>query len=126
MQYNTCFMLGYQAEDKTELYRKLVDMFGVGGVVSRDQEGCVLDFNVETDYGILYLSRDNGVLLLDIAGITEADGVISSVVKPGTIITSADIENLHKKLRDSSVVQSDKTWFFSCESYFDDEFKRRL
>ena len=119
-------MLGYQAEDKTELYRKLVDMFGVGGVVSRDQEGCVLDFNVETDYGILYLSRDNGVLLLDIAGITEADGVISSVVKPGTIITSADIENLHKKLRDSSVVQSDKTWFFSCESYFDDEFKRRL
>lgn len=126
MKYNICFVLGYQAEDKTEIHRKLVDLFGVGGVVSRDQEGCVLDFNVETDYGILYLSRDNGVLLLDIAGITEADGVISSVVKPGIIITSVDIENLHKKLRDSSVVQSDKTWFFSFESYFDDDFKRRL
>lgn len=64
--------------------------------------------------------------MLDIAGTTEEDGIISSVVKPDTIITSADIENLHKKLRDSSVVQSDKTWFFSFESYFDDDFKRRL
>ena len=126
MKYNICFMLGYQAEDKTELYRKLVDMFGVGGVVSRDQEGCVLDFNVETDYGILYLSRDSGVLLLDMAGTTEADGIISSVVKPGTIITSVDIKNLHKKLRNSSVVQSNEPCFFSYESYFDDDFKRRL
>lgn len=123
MKYNICFVLGYQAEDKTEIHRKLVDLFGVGGVVSRDQEGCVLDFNVETDYGILYLSRDSGVLLLDIAGTTEEDGVISSVVKPDTVITSVDIENLHKKLRDSSVIQSDKPWFFSYESYFGDDFK---
>ena len=88
MGFNICFALGYKAEDKTVIYRKLVDIFGVGGMVSRDQEGRVLDFNIETDYGILYLSRDSGVLLLDMAGTTEADGVISSVVKPDAIITS--------------------------------------
>ena len=117
MGFNICFALGYKAEDKTVIYRKLVDIFGVGGMVSRDQEGRVLDFNIETDYGILYLSRDSGVLLLDMAGTTEADGVISSVVKPDAIITSVDIENMYKKLRDSSVIQSDKLWFFSCETY---------
>lgn len=122
-RYNICFVLGYQIEDKTEIHRKLVDLFGVGGVVSRDQKGCVLNFNVETDYGILYLSRDSGVLLLDIAGVTEADGIISSVVKPDALITSVDIENMHKKLRDSSVIQSDKPWFFSFNSYFEEEFK---
>lgn len=122
MGFNICFALGYKAEDKTVIHRKLVDIFGVGGVVSRDQEGRVLDFNVETDYGILYLSRDSGVLLLDMAGTTEADGVISSVVKPDAIITSVDIENMFKKLRDSSVIQSDKPWFFSCVSYFERGF----
>lgn len=121
--YNICFVLGYQADDKTEIHRKLVDLFGVGGVVSRDQEGCVLNFNIETNYGILYLSRDSGVLILDITGTTEAGGIISFVVKPDTIITSVDIENIHKKLRDSSVIRSDKPWFFSFESYFGDDFK---
>ena len=42
MGFNICFALGYKAEDKTVIYRKLVDIFGVGGMVSRDQEGRVL------------------------------------------------------------------------------------
>lgn len=31
MKYNICFVLGYQAEDKTEIHRKLVDLFALAG-----------------------------------------------------------------------------------------------
>ncbi|MDE7476550.1 MAG: hypothetical protein K2M91_01135 [Lachnospiraceae bacterium] len=105
--YNLCFVLGYEVENKTEFHRKLVDLFGVWGTVRRNKEGEVEDFNVVTNYGIIRLI-DPKVLQLEIR-IEEISGRLTSV----------QIEELYRKLKDASIIQSDSPWFISSSIVFE-------
>lgn len=105
--YNLCFDLGYQVGNKTEFHRKLLDLFGVWGTVRRNREGEVEDFNVVTDYGIIRLI-DPKVLQLEIK-IEEISGRLTSV----------QIEELYRKLKDASIIQSDSPWYISSNIAFE-------
>lgn len=105
--YKLCFPLGYLVENKTEIHQKLGDLFGVCGTVRRNREGELEDFNVVTDYGIIRLI-DPKVLQLEIK-IEEISGRLTSV----------QIEELYRKLKDASIIQSDSPWYISSNIVFE-------
>lgn len=97
-----CFDLGYKVEDKTAFHGKLVDLFGVGGLVKRSIDGRVEDFDVLMEYGVLSLDTNKEVLLLNMN---------SSAFINHSILTSEDIQGLYNRLKEKSIIQSDKCWY---------------
>ena len=102
------FYLGYQVEDKTEFHNKLVEIFGVGGIVKRNRKGEVKDFSVLTDYGNLELDTELKVLQLEIR-----------LADFGDVLTSVEIENLYKMLKDKAIIISDKPWYIKPVATFE-------
>lgn len=103
-----CFELGYEVSDKTAFYEKLVGLFGKGGTVSRDRKEKVLDFSILTDYGTLKLDMQMMVLQL---GMKYSDS--------GKILTSESIQELYDKLKDASIVCSDKCWYIKSVNVYE-------
>ncbi len=67
----------------TELHQRLVDLFGVGGMVERDMDGNVIDFKVLFEYGTIALNYYHDALELDVKDM----------------ITSKQIQGLSEKLK---------------------------
>ena len=95
-----CFDIGSKVSDKTAFYDKLVGLFGRGGTVSRDRSEKVIDFKILTDYGTLELDWDLEALQLSMK--CSDDGII---------LTGDDIQALYDKLKDASIICSDKCWY---------------
>jgi len=100
--FKICFSIGKRVESIMELYDKLVDMFGVGGIVRRDMAGSVIEFEVVMDYGVLRLGTNSLVLRLGLDGYGEVfDG----------ILTIDEVSALHEKLKACIGVETDKQWY---------------
>lgn len=110
-QVYICFDLGYIVYDKTELYDKLVKLFGVGGAVRRYRSGEVIDFEVAMDYGVLRLDIGVQVLGLDVY-IADAFGVVT--------LTPADLDGLYDRLKNADIIRSNKSWYISWENMFEE------
>ena len=109
-QVYICFDLGYIAYDKTELYDKLVKLFGVGGAVKRYRSGEVIDFEVAMKYGVLRLDMSVQILGLDVY-IADAFGI--------TTLTSEDLDGLYNKLKNADIIRSDRSWYISENNMFE-------
>lgn len=110
-QVYICFDLGYIVYDKTELYDKLVKLFGVGGAVKRYRSGEVIDFEVAMKYGVLRLDMSVQILGLDVY-IADAFGI--------TTLTSEDLDGLYNKLKNADIIRSDKSWYISEKNMFEE------
>lgn len=106
-----CFDLGYIAYDKTELYDKLVKLFGIGGAVKRYRSGEVIDFEVVMKYGVLRLDMSVQVLGLDVY-IADAFSI--------TTLTSEDLDSLYNELKNADIIRSDKLWYISDKNMFEE------
>lgn len=106
-----CFDLGYIAYDKTELYDKLVKLYGVGGAVKRYRDGNVIDFEVAMRYGVLRLDMSVQVLGLD---VYIADALET------TVLTPDDLDGLYNELKNADIIRSDKPWYISDEHMFEE------
>ena len=84
-ELRVCFALEDKVENMTELHKKLVDSFGIGGMVERNIDGQVVNFRVLFEYGTIALNTRNNVLQLDVK----------------EVITSEQIQDLYKKLKDA-------------------------
>lgn len=104
-----CFDLGYIVYDRTELYDKLVNLFGVGGAVRRYRSGEVIDFEVAMKYGVLRLDMSVQVLGLDVY-VADAFEV--------TTLTPEDLDGLYDKLKNADIIRSDKSWYISERNKF--------
>lgn len=100
--FRICFPLNKEMTNRTELYNKLVDMFGVGGIVRRDMAGSVIEFEVVMDYGVLRLGTNSLVLRLGLDGYGE--------VFKG-ILTIDEVSALHEKLKACVGVATDEKWY---------------
>lgn len=80
-----CFALEDKMENMTDIHKKLVDSFGVGGMVERNIDGQVVDFRVLFEYGTIALNTYSNALELDVK----------------EVITSEQIQDLYKKLKDA-------------------------
>ena len=109
-QVYICFDLGYIVYDKTELYDKLVKLFGVGGAVKRYRSGEVIDFEVAMKYGVLRLDMSVQILGLDVY-IADAFGI--------TTLTSEDLDGLYNKLKNADIIRSDRSWYISENNMFE-------
>lgn len=81
-EVRVCFELGNKIKNMTELHQRLVNLFGVGGMVERDMDGNVIDFKVLFEYGTIVLNYYHDALELDVKDI----------------ITSEQIQGLSEKL----------------------------
>lgn len=113
MRYQVCicFDLGYIVYDKTDLYDKLVKLFGVGGAVKRYRSGEVINFEVAMSYGVLSLDIGAQVLGLDVC-IEDAFGI--------TTLTPEDLDGLYNKLKNADIIRSDKSWYISERNMFEE------
>lgn len=84
-ELTVCFALEDKVENKTELHKKLVDSFGIGGMVERNIDGQVTNFRVLFEYGTIALNTHNDALELSVKDM----------------ITSEQIQDLYKKLKDA-------------------------
>lgn len=82
-EVRVCFELGNKVKNMTELHQRLVDLFGVGGMVERDMDGNVIDFKVLFEYGTIALNYYHDALELDVKDM----------------ITSKQIQGLSEKLK---------------------------
>lgn len=82
-EVRVCFELGNKVKNMTELHQRLVDLFGVGGMVERDMDGNVIDFKVLFEYGTIVLNYYHDALELDVKDM----------------ITSEQIQGLSEKLK---------------------------
>lgn len=80
-----CFALEDKMENMADIHKKLVDSFGVGGMVERNIDGQVVDFRVLFEYGTIALNTYSNALELDVK----------------EVITSEQIQDLYKKLKDA-------------------------
>ena len=106
-----CFDLGYIAYDKSELYDKLVNLYGVGGAVKRYRDGNVIDFEVAMRYGVLRLDMSVQVLGLD---VYIADALET------TVLTPDDLDGLYNELKNADIIRSDKLWYISEDNIFEE------
>ncbi|MDE6621561.1 MAG: hypothetical protein K2K74_13980 [Lachnospiraceae bacterium] len=95
-----CFDLGFKVDDRTEFYNKLVSLFGVGGTVSRNRRGEVLDFSILVDQGVLRLGSSYNTLELKLDG-SDA----------GLIVTASQINALHDQLKAHLGIVKDYPWY---------------
>ena len=100
--FKICFPIGKRVENITELYDKLVREFGVGGIVRRNMDGSVIEFEVVMDYGVLRLGGSCIVLKLGLDGYGE--------VFKG-ILTIDEVSALHEKLKACVGVATDEKWY---------------
>ena len=84
-ELRVCFALDDKVENKTDLHKKLVDLFGVGGMVERNIDGQVVNFRILFEYGTIVLNANNNALELNVKDM----------------ITSEQIQSLYKKLKDA-------------------------
>ena len=84
-ELRVCFALDDKVENKTDLHKKLVDLFGVGGMVERNIDGQVVNFRILFEYGTIVLNAHNNALELNVKDM----------------ITSEQIQSLYKKLKDA-------------------------
>ena len=84
-ELRVCFALEDNLENMTDIHKKLVDLFGVGGMVERNIDGQVVDFRVLFEYGTIALNTHNDALELNVKDM----------------ITSEQIQSLYKKLKDA-------------------------
>lgn len=84
-ELRVCFALEDKVENMTDIHKKLVDSFGIGGMVERDIDGQVVDFRVLFEYGTIALNTHNDALELNVKDM----------------ITSEQIQSLYKKLKDA-------------------------
>ena len=99
------------AYDKTELYDKLVNLYGVGGAVKRYRDGNVIDFEVAMRYGVLRLDMSVQVLGLD---VYIADALET------TVLTPDDLDGLYNELKNADIIRSDKLWYISEDNIFEE------
>ena len=97
--FKICFPMNKELDNKTELYDKLVREFGVGGIVRRNMDGSVIEFEVVMDYGVLRLGGNCIVLKLGLDGYGE--------VFKG-ILTIDEVSALHEKLKACVGVATDE------------------
>ena len=95
-----CFDLGFKVEDRTEFYNKMVSLFGVGGTVSRNRRGEVLDFSVLIDQGVLRLGSSYNTLELR---LDSSDS--------GVIVTASQLNALHDQLKAHLGIVKDYPWY---------------
>ena len=84
-ELRVCFALEDNLENMTDIHKKLVDLFGVGGMVERNIDGQVVNFRVLFEYGTIALNTHNDALELNVKDM----------------ITSEQIQSLYKKLKDA-------------------------
>lgn len=84
-ELRVCFALEDKVENKTDLHKRLVDSFDIGGMVERNIVGQVINFRILFEYGTIALNTHNDALELDVKAV----------------ITSEQIQDLYKKLRDA-------------------------
>lgn len=95
-----CFDLGFRVDDRTEFYNKLVSLFGVGGTVTRNRRGEVLDFSILTDQGVLRLGSSCNTLELK---LNSSDS--------GVVITASQLNALHDQLKGHLGIVKDYPWY---------------
>ena len=95
-----CFDLGFRVGDKTEFYNKMVSLFGVGGTVSRNRRGEVLDFSILIDYGVLKLGSNLNTLELKI-----------NQSETSVIVTASQMNALHDQLKAHLGIVKDYPWY---------------
>lgn len=99
-EHLVCFDLGFRVYDRTEFYNKLVSLFGVGGTVTRNRRGEVLDFSILTDHGLLRMGNSCNTLELK---LESSDA--------GTIVTASQLNALHDLLKAHLGIVKDYPWY---------------
>lgn len=84
-ELRVCFALEDKVENMTDIHKKLVDLYGIGGMVERDIDGQVVDFRILFEYGTIALNTHNDALELNVK----------------EMITSEQIQSLYKKLKEA-------------------------
>lgn len=83
-ELRVCFALEDKVENMTDIHKKLVDSFGIGGMVERNIDGQVVNFRILFEYGTIALNTHNDALELNVKDM----------------LTSKQIQDLYEKMKD--------------------------